>query len=385
MKASSGLKDGATARMGMGIDIRTLAMIGILVLLWVVFGALTGGTYLTARNVSLLVRQMAFIAMLTTGVTLILVDGQVDLSLGSLAGLASGIVALLIIGAGLDIISSILITLLIAAAIGFVQGTCVARFRIPGFIVTLGGLMVFRGALLGITKSRTIASFPAQFKAIGQGYLPAFWGVLAAVVASALLVLFQTLDRKQKQNYGFEVAPAPEFLLKQGLVTAFIVGVTVYINQYQGLPVPILIVAAFSTFLTIVSQKTKFGRHVYACGGNQEAARLSGINVERVTITLFTICAVYTAVGGIILAARLNAGTPSAGTGAELDAIAAAVIGGTSLMGGIGSIPGALIGALVMGSLDNGMSLLNVDIFYQMIIKGLILVGAVGFDINARR
>ena len=377
-------KDGGFLR-GLGIDIRTLAMIGILVLLWIVFGILTDGTYLTARNVSLLIRQTAFVAMLATGVTLILVKGEVDLSLGSLAGLSSGIVALLTIVAGLNFVLSILITILIAALLGLIQGTCVARFRIPGFIVTLGGLMVFRGALLGVTNSRTIASFPPAFKTIGQGYLPAAWGLGVAIVASALIILFQSMDRKQKQNYGVEVDPTAVYLLKQGLTAAFIIGLTAYINQYQGLPVPILIVAFFATLLIIVSRKTKFGRHAYASGGNQEAAHLSGINVKRVTTGLFVISAVYAAMGGIILASRLNSGTPSAGTGAELDAIAAAVIGGTSLLGGIGSIPGTLIGALVMGSLDNGMSLLNVDIFYQMIIKGLILVGAVGFDINAKR
>jgi len=351
----------------------------------VVFEAITGGTYLSARNVSLLVRQMAFVAMLTSGVTLVIVVGQIDLSLGSVAGLASGIVALLTVNLGVAVWPAILLTLLVAALIGLLQGACVARFRIPGFIVTLGGLMVFRGLLMGITSSRTIAPLPQALKQIGQGYVPPVLGLVIAIAASALLLLSQGADRRQKLRYGFEVDVPRVFALKQGLAILLFVGATAYINQYQGLPVPILIVAVFATLLTLVSRKTKFGRHVYACGGNVEAARLSGIHVERVIILIYGICAVFTAIGGIILAARLNAGTPSAGTGAELDGIAAAVIGGTSLVGGIGSIPGALIGALVMASLDNGMSLLNVDIFYQMIIKGLILVAAVGFDINARR
>jgi D-xylose transport system permease protein len=381
----TGINGAIARRARLGIDIRTYAMIGTLALLWVVFEVITGGTYLSSRNVSLLVRQMAFVAMLTTGVTLVIVDGQIDLSLGSVAGLASGIVALLTVNSGMGVAPAILVTILIAAVIGFAQGTCTARFRIPGFIVTLGGLMVFRGILLGITKSRTIAPLPPALKEIGQGYVPPAVGLAIAIVASAVLLLWQVGDRRQKQKYGFEVDVVPVFALKKGLTILLIVGATVYINQYQGLPIPILIVAVFATLLTLISRKTKFGRHVFACGGNQEAARLSGINVERVTVVIYAICAVFTAIGGIILAARLNAGTPSAGTGAELDAIAAAVIGGTSLMGGIGSIPGALIGALVMASLDNGMSLLNVDIFYQMIIKGVILVAAVGFDINAKR
>jgi D-xylose transport system permease protein len=294
-------------------------------------------------------------------------------------------VVLLTVTSGMAVAPALLITILIAVAIGVAQGACVARFRIPGFIVTLGGLMIFRGLLLGITQSRTIAPLPPALKEIGQGYVPPAVGLAIAIAASAVLLLWQVGDRRQKRSYGFPVDSAPVFALKQGLTILFIVGATAYINQYQGLPIPILIVAVFATLLTVVSRKTKFGRHVFASGGNQEAARLSGINVERVTVVLYAICALYTAIGGIILAARLNAGTPSAGTGAELDAIAAAVIGGTSLMGGIGSIPGALIGALVMASLDNGMSLLNVDIFYQMIIKGAILVAAVGFDINAKR
>ena len=379
------IKVASTTSGGQRLEIRTYAMIGTLALLWVVFEVLTGGTYLSARNVTLLVRQMTFVAMLTSGVTLVLVNGQVDLSLGSVAGLASGIVALLVIIAGFDIVTSIIITLLVAAALGAVQGVCVARFRIPGFIATMGGLMAFRGILLGVTRSRTVAPFPIAFKEIGQGYLSPAIGLAISVLVASLLVVSQLLNRRERQKYGFDLDPVPVFVLKQGIIALGIIGATVYMNMYQGLPFPVLIVAVFAGFLTILSKKTKFGRHVYASGGNQEAARLSGINVERVTVLLYIISAVYAASGGIIMAARLNAGTPSTGTGAELDAIAAAVIGGTSLMGGIGSIPGALIGALVMASLDNGMSLLNVEIFYQMIIKGVILVAAVGFDINAKR
>jgi D-xylose transport system permease protein len=378
-------KGAAAGKAGLGIDIRTYAMIGTLALMWTIFEIITGGTYLSSRNVSLLVRQTTFVAMLTTGVTLVIVNGMIDLSLGSVAGLASGIAALLTVIVGMDVIPAILVTLAVAAVIGLIQGECIARFKIPAFIVTLGGFMIFRGILLGITMSRTIAPLPPALKAIGQGYIPQVAGLVIAILASAVLLLFQIGDRRQKQKYGFDVDSTPIFALKRGLTALVIVGATVYINQYQGLPVPVLIVAAFATLLTVVSRKTKFGRHVYASGGNQEAARLSGIDVERVTVLIFVICAIYTAIGGIILAARLNAGTPSAGSGAELDAIAAAVIGGTSLVGGIGSIPGALIGALVMGSLDNGLSLLNVEVFYQMIIKGLILVVAVGFDINAKR
>lgn len=375
----------AINKKGLSLDIRTYAMIGTLLVVWIVFEILTGGTYLSSRNISLLIRQMAFVATLTIGVTLTLVAGHTDLSLGSLAGLSGGIVAMLIIQKGVSIPVAIVLTIAIIALLGLLQGVCVARFRIPAFIVTMGGQMAFRGVLLAVTQSRTIAPFPPEFKVIGQGYLPPAWGLVLSVVASLLLVFFQIRDRKQKRDYGFELEPAVSFIVKQVLTVALIVGATAYINQYQGLPVPILIVAVLATIMTIVSKKTKFGRHVYATGGNQEAARLSGINIVRINTLLFVIAAVFSAMGGIILAARLNAGTPSSGTGAELDAIASAVIGGTSLLGGIGTIPGGLLGALVMASLDNGMSLLNVEVFYQQIIKGIILVAAVGFDINAKR
>jgi D-xylose transport system permease protein len=210
-------------------------------------------------------------------------------------------------------------------------------------------------------------------------------GLILSVVISLSLVFFRVRDRKKKSAYGFDLDPLVSFIAKQVFTGLLVIGATMYLNQYQGLPIPILIVAVLAAIMSIVSTKTKFGRHVYATGGNQEASRLSGINIVRINASLFVIAAMFAAIGGIILAARLNAGTPSAGTGAELDAIASAVIGGTSLLGGIGSVPGGLLGALVMASLDNGMSLLNIEVFYQQIIKGVILVAAVGFDINAKR
>ncbi len=370
---------------GLKINIRTYAMIGTLIVIWVIFQILTGGMYLTSRNMSLLVRQMAFTAVLTIGVTLTLIAGHTDLSLGSLAGLTGGICAIFQITMGYSPIVSILITLLFAAVLGIVQGFCVARFRIPAFIVTMGGLMAFRGILLGITHGRTIAPFSPSFKFIGQGYVSPALGIVLAGISCLLFVFFQIRDRFSKRRYGFDMERPAFFMAKQIGFCILVIGGTLYLNAYQGIPVPIVIVLLLAVLITFISRKTQFGRYVYAIGGNQEAARLSGINVERITLILFILCGIFTAIGGIILSARLNAGTPSAGTGAELDAIAAAVIGGTSLMGGVGSIPGGIIGALVMASLDNGMSLLNVDIFYQQIIKGVILVAAVGFDINAKR
>lgn len=346
---------------------------------------LTGGTYLSSRNLSLLVRQMTITAVLTTGVIMVIVAGHIDLSMGSVVGLTGGIAAILQVNMGWKPGYAILIALAAGVIIGLWNGYWVAFHNVPAFIVTLGGLMIFRGTLLGITHGRTISPFPTGYKAIGQSYVNKDLGLILAVLVSIAFVILQINERNKRKKYGFKVSSKSVFIAKLVFGCALVIGITAFLNIYEGIPVPVVILFVLVIILTFIATRTKFGRHVYAMGGNVEAAKLSGINIKKTTLMLFVISSVFSAIAGIILTARLNAAPTSAGTGAELDAVAAAVIGGTSLMGGIGSIPSAIVGALVMASLDNGMSLMNVDVFYQQIIKGLILIFAVLFDVKTKK
>jgi len=245
--------------------------------------------------------------------------------------------------------------------------------------------LVFRGALVGITKGTTIGPMGELFRYIGKGYLPEYGGIILAVGGSAYFLYVQYRTRKGRLKYDFEILPIHLEILKcVAAVTLIAVFVSV-MNSYQGVPVPLIGLLVLFFIFSFVTKNTVFGRHIYAIGGNSEAAQMSGINVARTTLLVFVLNGLMAAIGGILMTARLNAASVAAGQNAELDAIAACVIGGTSLMGGIGSVGGAVIGAVVMASLDNGMSLLNVPMFWQSIVKGLVLVLAVWFDVSSTK
>ena len=367
------------------MNIRTYTMISVLLGIWVILTWITGGTFLSSRNLALLVRQAAVTSVLALGMVLVIVAGNIDLSVGSVLGLCGGIAAMLQVKMGWSTIPAILATMLLGALIGVWQGFWVAYKKVPAFIVTLGGYMIFRGVLLGVTKSVTISLSSPAFKAIGQAYLPKEIGLGLAAVAVAATAIMILKTRASREKYGFSTPPFYQTIFKICIFSVLIIVFTIVMNNYEGIPVPVVILLCLTLIITFVATKTKFGRCVYAIGGNPEAARLSGINIKRITLLIFVIMGLLSSIAGIILTARLNAATISAGTMAEMDAIAACVIGGTSLMGGVGSIPLALIGALVMASLDNGMSLLNTESFWQQIIKGLILVIAVWVDMTTKK
>lgn len=373
------------SKFNLNIDIRAFTMIGALVLIWAIFEITTKGTYLSPRNLSLLVRQMTITSILTTGVVLLIIGGHIDLSLGSIVGLTGGIAGILQVNMGWNPALAIVVALVVGILIGFWHGYWVAMQNVPAFIVTLGGLMIFRGVLLGINHGRTVSPFSDNYRFLGQGYLEQRIGLAIALLVSIVLVVIQARERSLKIKYGFQVDRKLIFWTKMLAWCVLVIGSTLFLNEYEGIPIPVIIMIVLIVILTFVATKTRFGRYVYALGGNLEASKLSGINVKKITLALFVISGLFAAIGGVILTARLNAAPPSAGTGAELDAIAAAVIGGTSLMGGIGSVPGAILGALFMASLDNGMGLMNVDVFYQQIIKGLILTLAVWFDVKTKK
>jgi len=366
------------------IDVRAYTMIGALVVIWILFGILND-TFLTARNLSNLFTQMSVTSILAIGMVLVIVAGHIDLSVGSIVGLTGGIAAILSNWMGMPTIVVIVGTLVAGAVVGLLQGWLVAYRAIPAFIVTLGGMMAFRGILMGITQSTTIPIFDANFIALGSAYFTKMFGIVLALLSIMTLVILTIRKRKTRIEYGFEVMPLSMEVLKVLFLSTLIILFVLTMNSYKGIPFPIIFVIGLAVIFSFIANNTTFGRHIYAIGGNSEAARLSGINIKSRTMMLFLFSGLLSAVAAIVLTARLSSATISAGQMYELDAIAACVIGGTSLMGGSGTIIGAIIGAMVMTSLDNGMSLMGMETFWQYIVKGSILVLAVWLDIASRK
>lgn len=350
---------------------RALTMVAALALIWIVFSVTTEGRFLLPRNLSLLARQMSVTSLLSIGMVLVIVAGQIDLSVGALAGLLGAVAAVTFTDHGWPLPAAFLAALTLGAVLGLVQGTLVARLSIPPFIVTLGGMLIFQGTLLGFTGGMSISPSRA-FLYVGQAYVPRVFGW---VLAGAIALLFAAQAVRSSGGRRFRL------LGLAVLALAF----TAVLSAYEGIPVPVLLVLVLATVFSIVGSHTAFGRHLYAIGGNREAAFYSGIRIERHIVGVFTLMGLMSGAAGIVLTARVGSATSDAGRMMELDAIAAAVIGGTSLLGGQGTIWGALLGALVMASLDNGMSLMNTESFWQPVIKGAILVIAVGADIAGRR
>ncbi len=365
------------------LDVRAYTMIGALLGIWILF-AFMHDRFLSVTNLSNLFLQMSVTSILAIGMVLVIVAGQIDLSVGSLVGLMGGIAAILNVWYDWNTIPVIIVTLAIGAGIGFFQGWIIAYRAVPAFIVTLGGMLVFRGLLFGLTGSVTIAPLSPSLKSVGQSYMVDIIGWIFGIIALCVAGLLILRKRSARQKFGFEVEPLAFSITKILVYGLLILGFVNIMNSYKGIPVPFVMVIVLALVFSFISKNTTFGRHIYAIGGNPEAARLSGINIKRRILIVFILCNSLAAVAGLVLVARLNAATMSAGTMYELDAIAACVIGGTSLMGGIGTIAGALIGALVMASLDNGMSIMNLESFWQYIVKGSILVLAVYVDIYTR-
>jgi D-xylose transport system permease protein len=280
---------------------------------------------------------------------------------------------------------TVLICLIVGGLIGVFQGALVAYLGIPAFIVTLGGMLLFRGALLGYTQGKTIVPIEAPFKAIAQGYLSRSLGLVLAGAVIVAIFAFYLWNRKQRRTYGFPLKPIYIDLLKAGGFSAAIVAYVLIMNDYQGLQNPVLLMASVAIVFSYITKNTRFGRYAYAIGGNREATMLSGINIQRNIFKVFILMGVLCAVSGIVLTARVAAGSISGGQNYELSAIAACVIGGTSLMGGEGTIFGAIIGSLIMASLENGMSVMNMGIEWQYMIRGLVLIFAVYMDVVSKR
>jgi D-xylose transport system permease protein len=385
------------------MQLKTYTMIFALLVIWLLFGFLTKWVFFSPTNLSNLFRQMTIISFLAIGMVIVIVTGNIDLSVGSVTGfvgvIAAGLQAQLfsrllpewfpgLSPLNVSLLSTVLtviICLVTGGLIGTFQGALVAYLGIPAFIVTLGGQLIFRGALLGYTQGKTIVPIEEPFKAIAQGYLARTAGFILPAVVIAAVYAFYIWNRRQRRIYGFSLKPLYVDLLKASAFSAAIVLYVIIMNQYQGLQNPVLLMALIAVVFTYITKNTRFGRYVYAIGGNREATKLSGINIERNVFKVFILMGVLCAVAGIVLTARVAAGSISGGQNYELSAIAACVIGGTSLMGGEGSIFGAIVGSLIMASLENGMSVMNMGIEWQFIIRGFVLIFAVYIDVVSKR
>ena len=377
-RISTGTKDSALLHF-----VKANATLIALVVLVAVL-SLADDTFLTSRNLSNLARQVTIIGIIAVGMTMVILIGGIDLSVGSVVGL-SAIVVTLLMQMGLNVWLGIIVTLaLVGGLIGLWNGFWITYYRIPPFIITLGMLTIGRGLALVLSGGTSVPVTDPTFPSLGGAYIPSSVTGIILAAALALFLYSQVSSIRQARNFGAEVdwpqvIPGAAVMLI-GLAMAFYVFVL-----YRGLPVPVAIFAVIALCGTFVLNNTRFGRRLYAIGGNEDAARLSGINVFQTKLIVYATISVLAALSGILLASRLNGASPNLGEMFELDAIAAVVIGGTSLTGGSGTIGGTVIGALIIGVLNNGMSLLGVSTFYQLIIKGLIIILAVWFDVLQKR
>jgi D-xylose transport system permease protein len=375
-------------------NLQTYALIFATILIWGFFFAWTNGGYLSPQNFSNLFRQMSVTALLSVGMVLVIVTGNIDLSVGNFAGFVSVVVAkfqndvwriVLPDQPILAAVLSVLIGLAVGILFGMLQASVIAYMRVPAFIVTLGGMWVFKGGLLIVTEGKTIAANQPYFSQIGQGYLPplAGWIIAAGIVALLFYNMFNS--RQKKRRYGFELGSLYMDLLKTVLFAGLLVAYVYYVNQYHGIQIPVLLLAIVAVVVAYVSNNTRFGRYAYAIGGNREAARLSGVNINNNIFMIFVLMGFLCGVAGIVLASYVGYGTIAAGYGYELDAIAACILGGTSPLGGVGTIFGAMVGSLIMASLTNGLQIMNVPAAWQYVLKGIVLVLAVYADVQLKK
>jgi putative multiple sugar transport system permease protein len=361
-----------------------------LVVIIVLFQIITNSVLLRPLNVTNLILQNSYVLILAIGMLLcILTGGNIDLSVGSVVAFIGALSGVLIVNNNMGVLPAILICLMVGLLIGIWQGFWIAYVRIPAFITTLAGMLMFRGLTLVILGGRTIGPFPESFQFLSSGFIPDILGgdslhlltIAIGVILSIAYVVNEIMKLRKKRSYGFEVPSTIMFVVKLIFIVALINAIFVILALYKGISTIMLILLALIFIYTFITQKTVLGRHIYALGGNEKAAKLSGIKTRRVLFLVYVNIALLASFAGIVIAGRLNAATPKAGTGFELDAVAACFIGGASTTGGAGTVFGTIVGALIMGVLNNAMSILGISVDWQQAIKGLVLLVAVAFDI----
>ncbi|MGZ3215285.1 multiple monosaccharide ABC transporter permease [Paracoccus sp. T5] len=369
--------------------IREYGLLFALIAIMAFFQIVTGGVLLKPVNITNLFLQNSYIIIMALGMLLVIVSGHIDLSVGSVMGFIGALAAVMIVSWGMPVWLAGAACLVAGIAIGAVQGYFVAYWKIPSFIVTLAGMLVFRGLSLWLLAGQSIGPFPNSFQLLSTGFIPDLFGIgrpngvaLAVGVVAALLIVWQGLrTRARNARYGIEDEPFGLFVLRNAIVAAALLFVTWKLAWFRGLPNVLLSMVILTVVYVFLTERTTIGRRVYAVGGNVKAAKLSGIRTERLTFLVFVNMGLLAALAGLIFAARLNTATPKAGFAVELDVIAAVFIGGASMSGGVGRIVGAVVGAFIMGVMNNGMSIMGIGIDYQQVIKGLVLLAAVVFDV----
>ena len=373
-------------------QIRDYALLIALVVIMVFFQIITKGILFKPVNITNLVLQNSYVITMALGMLLIILTSWIDLSVGSVVAVIGAVAAVLMVKMHVDWVLTVGICLVLGAVIGIWQGYWVAFVKIPAFIVTLAGMLIFRGLTLVILDGESIGPFPTGFQKISTGFIPDvfkipgihFTTIVIGIILAIVLVLMDLQARKNQRKYGFEVTPTSIFILKNVIVTIGIMALCYLLASYKGLPNVLVLLFALITFYSFITSQTVVGRRIYAMGGNEKAARLSGVNTPLLLFGTFVNMGVLAALGGLIVAARLNSATPNAGDGMELDVIAACYIGGASPSGGIGKVIGAVVGAFIIGVLNNGMSIMGLGIDWQKVVKGMVLLVAVLFDVSQK-
>lgn len=373
-------------------NLRNYMMYVALAVIFIFFNITTKGAFLTARNITNLVNQTGYVAVIAVGMTLILILQQIDLSVGYMAGFLGGCAAVMM-NNGMS--AGVVIPIILALGIicGLAQGLIVGKIGVPAFVTTLAGQFTFRGLLTLVTeKTGTVQVGNKAFVELSNGFIPSIFKIggrhgsalLLGVIAITLVIIVQLNERNDLKRYNFHVSSLPLFIFKLLFFAALVGALAVVLSGYNGVSWTIVIVAVVAVVYNFLLTKTRLGRYVYGAGGNREAATLAGIDVKKIVIFAFSSVGMMAALGGILYTSRLQSATPTAGSGFELDAIASCYIGGVSTSGGVGKITNSIIGAFVIMSLTNGLNLMSVGISYQYVIKGIIFVIAVAFDVRSQ-
>jgi len=383
----------STASIGsyMKTHLREYGMLLALVVIMVFFQYMTEGTLMRPVNLTNLFLQNSYIIIMALGMLLVIVAGHIDLSVGSVSGFIGALAAIMMVQWEMSIYIAVPICLLAGTIIGAAQGYWIAYWRIPSFIVTLAGMLVFRGLTLWLLEGQSVGPFPKTFQLLSTGFVKDIFdfgferfnmtALLIGTSGAATIVALAARNRARQAKFGMNDEPFAFFLAKNGLIAFAIIYITFLLATYRGLPNVLITMAVLTSIYTFITNSTTVGRRIYALGGNEKAAQLSGIKTKRLTFLTFANMGMLAALAGLIFAARLNTATPKAGVAFELDVIAAVFIGGASMSGGVGKIIGAVVGAFIMGVMNNGMSIVGVGIDWQQVIKGLVLLAAVIFDV----
>ncbi len=374
-------------------NLREYGLLICLVAIMVFFQVKTDGTLFQPLNMTNLILQNSYIVVMALGMLLVIVAGHIDLSVGSVSGFIGACAAVLMVNHGMNFVLATLICLVLGGLIGAAQGYWVAFHKIPSFIVTLAGMLVFKGLALAVLEGSSVGPFPPEFQLLSTGFIPdplsgeslRTTSLLAGLALALVLLISKVRGRAEEVRHGMDSEPLVFFWLKNLVFAAMIAAFSYLLASYKGLPNVLIVMLLLMLVYDFVTSKTTVGRRIYALGGNEKAARLSGIKTERLSFYTFINMGVLSALAGLIFAARLNTATPKAGLGFELDVIAACFIGGASASGGVGKVLGAVIGAFIMGVMNNGMSIMGIGIDWQQVIKGLVLLAAVCVDVYNKK